>query len=296
MTDTDRISVGVLGTGIMGAAMARNLSRAGFDVRVWNRTHAKAEPLAADGARVAASPAEAVEGAAIVLTMLYDGPAALSAMRAAAPGLAPGAVWMQSTTAGLSGLEPLADFAGEHRLTFMDVPVLGSRQPAEAGKLITLVAGPAAGRRALEPVLNAVGARTIVAGERAGDATRLKLVCNSWVLALTHATAEALSLAKGLGVEPGQFLEAVAGGPLDCGYLRQKADAILGGDLSAHFTVATAAKDTGLIVAAADSVAVRLDLATAGAARFRRATEQGHAAQDMAASYYASFDGGRAAD
>ena len=296
MTDTDPISVAVLGTGIMGAAMARNLCRAGFDVRVWNRTRAKAEPLAADGARVAAGPAEAAEGAAILLTMLYDGPATLSAMRAAAPGLSPGAVWMQSTTAGLAGLEPLAGFAGEHRLILVDAPVLGSRQPAEAGKLVTLVSGPPGGIAALRPVLNAVGGRTIVAGERVGDATRLKLVCNSWVLALTHATAEALALAEGLGADPQQFLEAVAGGPLDCGYLRQKADAILSGDLSANFTVATAAKDTGLIVAAADSVAVRLDLATAGAARFQRAAEGGHAAQDMAASYYASFDGGRAAD
>ncbi|MFE4582600.1 NAD(P)-binding domain-containing protein, partial [Streptomyces chartreusis] len=84
---TDKLTVSVLGTGIMGAAMARNLAKAGHTVRAWNRTRAKAQPLAADGAFVADSPAEAVEGADVVLTMLYDGPATLEVMREAAPGL-----------------------------------------------------------------------------------------------------------------------------------------------------------------------------------------------------------------
>ena len=70
---TDKPTVSVLGTGIMGAAMARNLARAGLGVRAWNRTREKAEPLAADGIRVTDTPAEAVEGADVVLTMLYDG-------------------------------------------------------------------------------------------------------------------------------------------------------------------------------------------------------------------------------
>ena len=97
-------AVAVLGTGIMGGAMARNLARAGLEVRAWNRTRAKAEPLAADGVRVAATPAAAVRGAGTILTMLYDGPATLAVMRDAAPGLRPGAVWLQSTTAGLDDL------------------------------------------------------------------------------------------------------------------------------------------------------------------------------------------------
>ena len=96
---TDKFTVSVLGTGIMGAAMARNLVKAGHTVRVWNRTRAKAEPLAADGALVTGTPAEAVRDADVVLTMLYDGPATLEVMREAAPGLRDGAVWAQSTTA-----------------------------------------------------------------------------------------------------------------------------------------------------------------------------------------------------
>ncbi|MEV7868352.1 NAD(P)-dependent oxidoreductase [Streptomyces sp. NPDC088124] len=289
----DTLAVAVLGTGIMGAGMARNLCRAGLDVRVWNRTPAKAEALAADGARVAATPAEAVGGADVVLTMLYDGPAVVAAMEAAAPGLRPGTVWLQSTTVGVEAVTPLAEFAAERGLVFVDGPVLGTRAPAESGQLLVLAAGPPRAREPLAPVLDAVGSRTVWLGDEGGTAaaTRLKLVCNSWVLALTHATAEALSLAKGLGVDPAGFLEAVGGGPLDCGYLRAKSQAILADDYTPNFSVTTAAKDARLIVAAGAAEGVRLDLAAAGAERFRRAAEQGHGDDDMAATYFASFGG-----
>ncbi|MFD5317823.1 NAD(P)-dependent oxidoreductase [Streptomyces sp. NPDC127098] len=282
--------VAVLGTGIMGAPMARNLCRAGHDVRVWNRTGSKAEPLAADGATVAGSPAEAVEGAGVVLTMLHDGAATLAAMRSATPGLAEGAVWAQSSTVGTEGLDDLVVLAAEEGLTLVDAPVLGTRQPAEAGELTVLAAGPPAAREPLAPVFSAVGSRALWVGDEVGAASRLKLVCNSWVLAVTHGTAEALALAKGLGVDPEDFLGAVAGGALDLPYLRVKAAAIRSGELAPSFTVDTAAKDARLILAAAESAGVRLDLAAAGADRFRRASAQGHGGEDMAASYFASWD------
>ncbi|MGW7520790.1 NAD(P)-dependent oxidoreductase [Streptomyces sp. NPDC054796] len=290
----DRTSVAVLGTGIMGAAMARNLCRAGLDVRAWNRTRAKARPLADDGVRVTDTPAEAVDGADVVLTMLYDGPATLETMRAAEPGLGRDTVWLQCTTAGTEGLPPLAEFAVERGITFVDAPVLGTRQPAETGQLLVLAAGPERARARLDPVLDAVAARTVwVAGEP-GAATRLKLVCNSWVLTVTHGTAEALALADGLGVDPQSFLEAIAGGPLDMGYLQLKAAAIRSRDFTPSFAVETAEKDARLIVEAGGDVGVRLDVMEAGAERFRRAAEQGHGEADMAASYYASFADGRA--
>ncbi|MEU5426709.1 NAD(P)-dependent oxidoreductase [Streptomyces olivoreticuli] len=290
---TETTSVTVLGTGIMGAAMARNLARAGLDVRAWNRSREKAEPLVADGVRVTDSPADAVRGADVVLTMLHDGPAALEVMRAAAPGLRPGTVWVQSTTAGLDGFDALTGFAGEHGLVFVDAPVLGTKQPAEAGKLTVLAAGPAAARTVVEPVFDAIGGRTVWAADDApaDAATRLKLVLNSWVLTVTHGTAEALALAEGLGVDPAGFLDAVEGGPLDMGYLRAKAALILnGGFTPPSFATTTAEKDARLIVAAGERVGVRLDVAAAGAERFRRAAERGHGDEDMAASYFASFD------
>lgn len=250
---TDKLTVSVLGTGIMGAAMARNLARAGHTVRAWNRSHAKAEPLAADGVFVADSPAEAVEGADVVLTMLYDGPAVLDVMRQATAALRPGTAWVQSTTAGIERIADLAAFADEHDLVFYDAPVLGTRQPAEAGQLLVLAGGPVDTREKVAPVLDAVGARTVWTGEDGaeGSATRLKLVANSWVIATTNAMGEVLALAQALGVDPQSFFDAIAGGPLDMGYLRAKAGLILNDQLSpAQFAVGTAAKDARLIVEA----------------------------------------------
>ncbi|WFB11803.1 NAD(P)-dependent oxidoreductase [Streptomyces sp. LX-29] len=285
-------SVAVLGTGIMGAPMARNLARAGLDVRVWNRTRAKAEPLAEAGARVADTPAEAVDGADAVLTMLYDGAAVLDTMGRAAPALRPGALWIQSTTAGVEALVGLSRLAAERGLVFIDAPVLGTRQPAESGQLIVLAAGPEPVRPALAPLFDAIGSRTVWVGDDGAQSTAssLKLVVNSWVLALNNATGEALALARGLDVDPRHFLDAVAEGPLDNGYLRVKAQQILTGDLTPSFATATAEKDARLIVAAGERTGVRLDLAAAGADRFHRAVSQGHGLDDMAASYYASFE------
>ncbi|MGW6754370.1 NAD(P)-dependent oxidoreductase [Streptomyces sp. NPDC055006] len=290
---TDKLTVSVLGTGIMGAAMARNLARAGHTVRAWNRSHAKAEPLAADGVFVADSPAEAVEGADVVLTMLYDGPAVLDVMRQATAALRPGTAWVQSTTAGIERIAYLAAFADEHDLVFYDAPVLGTRQPAEAGQLLVLAGGPVDAREKVAPVLDAVGARTVWTGEDGaeGSATRLKLVANSWVIATTNAMGEVLALAQALGVDPQSFFDAIAGGPLDMGYLRAKAGLILNDQLSpAQFAVGTAAKDARLIVEAGEKNGVRLDGAAASADRLKRAAAQGHGDEDMAAVYFASFD------
>ncbi|MFC9929749.1 NAD(P)-dependent oxidoreductase [Streptomyces sp. NPDC127190] len=290
---TDKPTVSVLGTGIMGAAMARNLCRAGLTVRAWNRTREKAEPLAADGARITGTPAEAVEGADVVLTMLYDGHTALDVMREAAPALRPGTVWAQCTTAGTELITDLAAFAREHGLVFYDAPVLGTRQPAEAGELTVLAAGPEEGREKVAPVFEAVGARTMWTGTdgAAGSASRLKLVANSWVLAATAAAGEVLALAKALDVDPQGFFDLIEGGPLDMGYLRAKSALVLEDRLTPpSFAVATAEKDARLIVQAGERGGVRLDVAAAAAERFARAAAQGHADEDMAAAYFASFE------
>lgn len=290
MTGTPTVSV--LGTGIMGAAMARNLARAGHTLRVWNRTRSKAEVLTADGAHVTATPAGAVRDADVVLTMLYDGPAVLEVMREAAPALRPGTAWLQSTTVGLDDTATLAGFAADHGLVFYDAPVLGTRRPAEAGELTVLAAGPAEHRDGVAPVLDAVGARTVWTGEdgAAGSATRLKLVAGTWVLAATVAAGEVLALAEVLDVAPGSFFDLIEGGPLDMGYLRAKSALVLEGRLTPpQFAVRTAAKDARLIVRAGADHGVRLDLVTASAERLERAAGQGHADEDMAAAYFAGF-------
>jgi len=287
---SEKLSVAVLGAGIMGAAMARNIAQAGHDVTVWNRTRDKAE---ATGLPTAATPAEAVRHADVVLTMLFDGATVREVIEQAADALHPGTYWIQSTTSSPADIAKLAAAAAERGVVFFDAPVLGTRQPAEAGQLSVLAAGPAEYRASVQPIFDAVGAKTTWTGTDAADAsaTKLKLVANTWVLAVTHGAAETLALAKGLGVEPGAFFDLIAGGPLDQGYLRAKAQLILDDRLTpASFAVDTAEKDARLIVDAGRDHGVRLDVAEAGAERFRRAAEQGHADKDMAASYLASWD------
>ncbi len=284
------MTVALLGTGIMGAGMGHNILAAGLPLQVWNRSAAKAQPLADAGAVVAADPAEAVRGADVVVTMLGDGHHVLAVMEQAAAGLVPGQVWAQTTTAGVDQDDLLA-FAEKHGLLFVDAPVVGTRQPAESGQLVVLAAGPVAARAAVQPVFDAVGrATTWVADAAAGlAASRLKLVVNSWVLAVTAATAESIALARGLGVDPQAFLDSVAGGPLDLPYLQNKAKAILAEDWTPNFSVTNAAKDADLIGAAASAAGIELDVAAAVAARMHRAADAGHGDADMAANYLASF-------
>ncbi len=142
---SSRDTVAVLGTGIMGAPMARNLLAAGFPVRAWNRTAEKTAPLGAAGAVIGASPAEAADGAQIVLTMLTDADAVVEVAAAALGGAD---VWIQASTVGIDGAERCAALAAEHGVAYVDAPVLGTRQPAEEGKLIVLALGARRGPRA----------------------------------------------------------------------------------------------------------------------------------------------------
>ena len=287
-------SVALLGTGIMGTGMARNMLQAGIPLRVWNRTRSRAEPLAAEGAAVCSDPAEAVRGADIIVTMLSDGPAVFEAMTAAGPGLTPGQIWVQAATVGLAWLDELAELARDRALVLIDAPVLGTRKPAEEGQLTVLAGGPDGAsdsvRERVRPVFDAVGRKTVWLDE-VGAATRLKLVANSWIAALNVAVGETVALAEALDVAPETFLEAIRGGLADSAYLHLKARAIIDDDYTPSFSVALAGKDARLIKEAGEAAGLRMDVATAAAERFARAAELGHAEDDMAAAYFASFDG-----
>jgi len=288
-------SVALLGTGIMGTGMARNMLKAGIPLRVWNRTRSRAEPLEAEGAAVCSDPAEAVRGADIIVTMLSDGPAVFEAMTAAGPGLTPGQIWVQAATVGLAWLDELAELGRDRALVLIDAPVLGTRKPAEEGQLTVLASGPDGAsdsvRERVRPVFDAVGRKTVWLDE-VGAATRLKLVANSWITALNVAVGESVALAEALDVAPETFLEAVQGGLADSAYLHLKARAIIDDDYTPSFSVALAGKDARLIKEAGEAAGLRMDVATAAAERLARAAELGHAEDDMAAAYFASFDGG----
>jgi 3-hydroxyisobutyrate dehydrogenase len=284
---TDQPTVALLGTGVMGAGMARNIASAGIPLRVWNRTAERATPLADAGASVAGTPEEAVRGADVVVTMLFDTESVAATMRDAAPGLGAGTVWLQMATVGVEGCDRLAGLAEELGVRYVDAPVLGTRKPAEEGSLVVLASGPDDVRDTVAPVLDAVGSRVMWLGE-AGAGTRLKLVANSWVLTVVEGIAESLTLARALGLDPQQFLDVVKGGAMDAPYVQLKGSAMLAGEFATAFGLDGAAKDAELIVAAARAAGAE-DLAVIEAVRdhYVRAREAGHGDKDLSATYLA---------
>lgn len=281
-------SVAFLGTGTMGFPMARNLSLAGVTVRAWNRSPEKAQPLAEHGAIVCSDPREAAEGAEIVITMLGDATAVLDTASRALEGCGTDVVWAQMSTIGEEGTEYCAALAQRSGVEFVDAPVLGTREPAEEGKLVVLASGPEPALQRCRPVFDAVASRTLRVGE-AGAATRAKLVVNSWVLGVTGLVAETISLAQSLDIDPAVFFDAVEGGALDLPYARLKGRAMIERSFDdASFRLSLARKDADLILAAADRVALDSPIMGAVAQRLQRAEETGHGEEDMAATYLAS--------
>jgi 3-hydroxyisobutyrate dehydrogenase len=277
----------VLGTGIMGAPMARNIRAAGHDVRAWNRSREKAEALAGDGIEAAGTPAEAVAGAEVVVVMLADGGAVRDVLTegGALDAMDDGAVLAQMSTIGIAATEEVAHECAARGVPLVDAPVLGTREPAEQGKLIVLASGPDDAPERCQPVFDAVGSRTLRLGE-AGAGTRLKLVVNHWLLVLVSGLAESIRLARAIDVDPRSFLEAISGGPVGPAYADLKGGAMIEGRFSPpSFPLALAAKDLDLVLEAAERHDHKLGLLPVVREQMRRALEAGHGEDDLAALF-----------
>lgn len=268
--------VAVLGTGIMGGAMAKNIAAAGHQAIVWNRSRERAE---ATGLPIAGSAQEAVDGADVVLTMLLD----LDAVKETVDGVDFGdTVWLQSSTIGL-GVEELA----ERYSNLVDAPVSGTKKPAEEGTLTVFLSGPSELRERVRPVADAVSARIVDVSDRVGDASRLKLVINAWLLTVAEGVAETMKLAEASGLDAQLVLDALRGGPLDSPYLQLKGREIAQRSFDPQFKLETAHKDLHLVLDLAQRTGVSLPLAEAEDAQFERAIELGHGEEDLAATWYA---------
>jgi 3-hydroxyisobutyrate dehydrogenase len=283
MSAVTKPTITVLGTGRMGAPIARNALQAGFAVTVWNRTARRAQELVDAGARLAASPAEAARTADIVLTMLADGDAVAGAMTGPEGALAsirPGSVWIQMSTVGVAWTERLGALARERAVEFVDAPVSGSDGPARDAQLVVLASGSKAVRTRVQPLFDAIGRRTLWVGP-AGSGTQLKLALNNWLASVTEATAETIALTSALGLEPALFLEAIAGGPLDAPYASTKGRAMLAGDFAPGFALHLALKDVRLALDAGAERGVELPLTEAIARRWELSIPE-HGDDDLA--------------
>jgi 3-hydroxyisobutyrate dehydrogenase len=283
--------VAVLGTGIMGSAMARNLIAANLRTTVWDRSPSATRALAEAGAHVADSPEEAVRDAPIVISMLPTADVVNEVILGGnvVEAFSQGAVWAQMGTIGLAATTEVAGQLSKLRpdVMFVDAPVSGSKGPAEAGQLLILASGPAEAHAILNPPFSAIGRRTVWLGE-AGQGSRMKLVVNAYMSALIEGVAEALELADQLGVDSSKLADAIEGGPLDAPIADAKLHKMERGDFAPEFPLEWALKDVDLALAAAGHT--RLPMLAALSQQWRTAVDAGHGREDVSAARVALAD------
>jgi 3-hydroxyisobutyrate dehydrogenase len=283
-------SVAVIGAGgTIGLPVARNIAGAGIEVRAWNRTRENADSLTDDGIEVLDTAADAASGAGAILTILSDADAVISTMEGqdgVLAGAQDGATWLQMSTIGIEGTERCASIADEHGLVLVDAPVVGTKQPAEQGKLTVLASGPADAREACEPIFEAIGQTTVWLGE-AGTGTRMKLVINSWLLSLVEGLGETIAFAEGIDIDPAQFLETISGGPIDNPYAQMKGKMMIERSFDPAFKLELAAKDARLVLEAAERHDIDLPMLDAVRSQLEKAAEE-HGEKDMSAIFLAS--------
>jgi 3-hydroxyisobutyrate dehydrogenase len=278
----DGTRVAVLGTGIMGSAMARNLLSAGLPVTVWDRSAAAAAGPGQAGAIVAGSATEAVRDARVVITMLPTADVVNSVIfdESVLSAFGEGTVWAQMGTIGQDAIAELAARLGRERpdVMLVDAPVSGSKGPAEQGQLLILASGPAAAEAVTRPAFSAIGRKTVWLGE-AGQGSRMKLVVNAYMSILIEGVAEAMELATRLRVDPAMLAETIQGGPLDAPIADAKLHKMETGDYAPEFPLEWALKDVDLAIRAADGAP--LPLLAALSRQWRSTVDAGHGREDV---------------
>lgn len=279
------MKVAFLGLGIMGAGMAARLLSAGFEVTVWNRSADKAEPLRALGGHVAETPAQAAQGARIVIAMLADdtvsravwagSDGALSAMEA-------GAVAVECSTLTGSWVAELAALATARDLAFLEAPVTGSRDQAAGGTLRFLLGGDEAAITAARPALDAMGSASVHLGP-VGSAATVKLANNFLCDLQAAGLAEALALFERSGLDVEQAFAILAEGAPGSPLVKAVGRRMLDRAYAPHFLVPLMAKDLAYAQAAMAQEGIASAMAPAARQSFLRAEQEGLADKDIAA-------------
>ena len=277
--------VAILGLGTMGSGMAKNLLTAGFAVTAYNRTQAKAEPLAGAGARVAASPEEAARDADVILSMLSDENASRGAWSGEQGALASarhGTVLIESSTVTPNWIGELAGMASARGLSLLDAPVTGSRMQAEGGQLIFLVGGDGAALDRVRPVLEAMSKEIVFLGP-SGSGARMKLINNFLAGVQVASLAEAIAWIEGSGLDRDLALKVLKNGAPGSPLVGAISARMIEANYDVNFLLSLMDKD--LRYAAADALTLGVDLRTSQSAeaRFDEAIRAGLGDKDMSA-------------
>lgn len=280
------MKIGFIGLGIMGSRMAANLQKYGHSLVLHNRTPQKAQPLLAKGAEWADSPAELASKVEVLFTML----AHPNAVKEAAlgengflPHLAPGRLWVDSSTVDPSFSRSMAAEAQTRRIRFLGAPVTGSKEVAAAGKLVFWLGGESDDVQACRPLLECLGSRIVHAGGQ-GMGAALKMVMNQLLGTVMAAFAEGLVLGQSLGLSRDVLFEALLNGPAAAPLLASKRKRIEGGDYeNADFPLQWLQKDLHLASVSAYESGVAMPLTNVAKEIYRLAIRQGDGEKDFSA-------------
>jgi 3-hydroxyisobutyrate dehydrogenase-like beta-hydroxyacid dehydrogenase len=283
------MKIGFVGLGKMGAPMARLLLSAGHEVTVWNRTRARAEALAGEGAQVAATPAEAALAGEAVLTSLFDDAAHEDAVFGAEgilEALKPGALHISLSTISVRLSERLTSEHAQRQQCFVAAPVFGRPNVAEAGQLWIVAAGSGDAVAKARPLFEPLSRGISVVGREPRQAHAVKLGGNFLISAMIHSLSEAFVYAAAQDIEPDTFLETVNSALFQSPFYAAYGQVMLHPPAQPGATMALGEKDLRLLREAAADRHARLSLADNLADIFARARQEGLDGEDWAVGQY----------
>jgi 3-hydroxyisobutyrate dehydrogenase len=280
------VKVGFVGLGAMGARMAANLARAGHLAAVWNRTAHRAEAFAREhGTSAAGSPADLASASEVIVTCVSRDGDLLEVIRALEPGLAPGAVVVDTSTVSAGTARGIAAHLREVSVAFLDAPVSGGVEGAAKGTLAMMVGGDAAALERVRPVLAAMASRVVHQGP-SGSGQATKAVNQVMAAGINQAVTEALAFGEALGLPMDRVLEVVSGGAAGSWFLSHRGASMLGGEFDPGFKVALHHKDLTICRAMASEAGARpLPLVEWTLEDYERLMREGFGEEDISALY-----------
>ncbi|VTT60899.1 unnamed protein product [Fusarium fujikuroi] len=270
--------IGFLGLGTMGTPMALNLRRQ-FPVTVWNRNTAKCTPLVEAGAKAAKTPSAVVEKSDVIFTMLFDDKAIQSMIENE-----PNDKFMKAIRVSVDFSHKLAQQVQNAGGQFVEMPVSGSKVPAEEGKLVGMMAGDPQVAEQIRAVVEPITTAAIYCGP-IGSGLKAKYSINLFLISVTTGLAESVNLARAQGLDLEAFGQVLNSSPLASAYSKMKMAKILDGDWTPQAAIKDCYNSTELIKSAAQSVQVQTPSIQVCNSLYREAHENGLGEEDMMAIY-----------
>jgi|TARA_R110000744_G_scaffold100991_2_gene194776 3-hydroxyisobutyrate dehydrogenase-like beta-hydroxyacid dehydrogenase len=280
-------TIGFLGLGIMGKAMASNLVKAGFNVTVWNRNPAKCDELVLQGAHLGTSPKDVTKHCDITFAMVSDPDAALALCQGpdgVLAGIGSGRGYVDMSTVDNTTSKAISNLITQAGGRFLEAPVSGTKKPAEDGTLIILAAGDASLYEDTKPAFDVMGKMSPYLGD-VGQGANMKLVVNMMMGGMLSIFSEGMSLGQKAGLNGNQILEIIDAGAIANPMFKGKGAMLLKEDYSTSFPLKHMQKDIRLAVALGDQLEQPLPTAAAANETFKQAIKAGFADEDIVAVY-----------